>query len=1008
MSELEPWPSATDYIDAVQHPALVFTYGEMKEARFDLDMYGIPDGCTGSNAVVFRAMLGPKTVALRCFISQAGLSQQRYLALARHVRDDALGARWMVPATWWDEAVRVKGQQRPVVEMEWVDGRPLDIYVGSLCQSQPGALNLLADRWREMLCQLAVAEVAHGDLQHGNVLVDQTTSAIRLVDLDSAWVPGMEGLAPPAETGHQAFRHPNRPHSDQWGPHMDTFAGLVVLVSLVALAHRPELWGAYNNGDNLIFTADDFVAVDATPLWTDLGEIDDSDFAGLLARLKQCCAPSWQPSGPLEQLLAGTSSARLDEPTGPKADAPPPPTEATRRPTAPPAPPPAEPPATFAPPTPPQPPAHDPPDEQIATEVQSLLDAVFDEVDSGTPSSSTSSPTDAEAEADALATTTVLPPPPTIESPTMHAPVANPVVISNDDGQAAASNPFPQPDIAAEAGRRHQVERADLDGHAVHGMGDRRHDHESPARSSHLPDRQASAGSRSGRRRRRCDRAVASLEAVVGEDRRRHRHRHRHRRRCLDDRFRTEWQRMKVFISYRRRDDPNFAWRLRDQCARHVGEENIFFDIDSVYFGADFVETIRRLIAESDCMLVAIGPSWEPRRLFDEEDYVRMEVLEAAQQGKLLIPVLNGDTSMPSADVLPAPLQFLSRRNAAIVQPERLNRDVETLLTQIRLQLPPDDTGGVAQRPAGESIDEEMRRLRIPAVDATSQLVGHEGHVLTVAFDASGELLASGGSDNTARLWDAASGDERLSVTAKGGRVCSVAIDDARDELLSSSNDVVHVWATRNGGRRTTLAGHTGSVWALALSPDAATVATASADNSACIWDLPNARRLMTLRGHTGWVTAVAYAPSGDYLATGSTDNTCQIWDPTTGRMVRTLRQHTRSVTSISFSHDQRLLATASADGTARIWDLNSEHDVHVLIGHRESVTSVAFTPDDRTVVTSGVDGSCRAWDPASGRLRHVFLGHDRPVHDIAISPDGGSLASAGADGTIRLWPIDG
>ena len=81
--------------------------------------------------------------------------------------------------------------------------------------------------------------------------------------------------------------------------------------------------------------------------------------------------------------------------------------------------------------------------------------------------------------------------------------------------------------------------------------------------------------------------------------------------------------------------------------------------------------------------------------------------------------------------------------------------DVETLLTQIRLQLPPDDSGGVAQRPAGESIDAEMRRLRIPAVDATSQLVGHEGHVLTVAFDASGELLASGGSDNTARLWDA-------------------------------------------------------------------------------------------------------------------------------------------------------------------------------------------------------------------------------------------------------------
>jgi WD40 repeat protein len=362
---------------------------------------------------------------------------------------------------------------------------------------------------------------------------------------------------------------------------------------------------------------------------------------------------------------------------------------------------------------------------------------------------------------------------------------------------------------------------------------------------------------------------------------------------------------------------------------------------------------------------------------------------------------------MPSADVLPGPLQFLSRRNAAIVQPERLNRDVEALVMQIRLQLPPDDSGGGLERPAGESIDEEMRRLRVPVIASTSELVGHEGHVLTVAFDASGELLASGGSDNTARLWDVASGQEQLSVTAKGGRVCSVAIDATRGELLSSSNDVVHVWATRNGGRRTTLAGHTGSVWALALSPDTTAVATASADTSACIWDPVTARRLLTLRGHTGWVTAVGYSPSGDCVATGSTDNTCQLWDPTTGRTMRTFRQHTRSVTSVSFSHDQRLLATASADGTARIWDVGSGQDVHVLIGHRDSVTSVAFAPDDRTVITAGVDGSCRTWDPTSGRMRRVFLGHDRPVHDIAISPDGGSVASAGADGSIRLWAID-
>lgn len=440
MSELARWPSATDYIDVVQHPALVFTHDQMKEARFDLDMYGIPDGCTGSNAVVFRAMLGPKTAALRCFISQAGLSRDRYLALARHVGDEARGARWMVPATWWDEAVKVKGRHWPIVEMEWVDGRPLDIYVGSLCNTQPTALHLLAARWREMLRDLASEEVAHGDLQHGNVLVDQTTVAMRLVDLDSAWVPGMSGLSPPAESGHQAFRHPNRPDSNQWGPYMDTFAGLVVLVSLLALAHRPELWSKYNNGDNLLFTADDFIAVDATPLWADLRTIDDLEFADLLLLLKECCASDWQPPGTLEQLIVEWQSRprHTVQPTTGAEEAP----------------------AQVAPWGPPAPDV--PKTPEVEAPLEDGLDWMVNVGDASVPGKR------AEAESRKLSppaavttepvesppTPTELPPPPMVESATMNAPVENKVLTPPTDAQGDTSNPFQPPPMARGKGAK--------------------------------------------------------------------------------------------------------------------------------------------------------------------------------------------------------------------------------------------------------------------------------------------------------------------------------------------------------------------------------------------------------------------------------------------------------------------------------------------------------------------------------------------------------------------------
>ena len=114
----------------------------------------------------------------------------------------------------------------------------------------------------------------------------------------------MAGLDPPAESGHQAFRHPSRAAGDGWGPLMDTFPGLLVMVSLLALADEPGLWAEYNNGDNLVFTADDIRSVDATPLWSDLARIDDREFTDLLLQLKRCCAEDWQPSGTLQDLLA--------------------------------------------------------------------------------------------------------------------------------------------------------------------------------------------------------------------------------------------------------------------------------------------------------------------------------------------------------------------------------------------------------------------------------------------------------------------------------------------------------------------------------------------------------------------------------------------------------------------------------------------------------------------------------------------------------------------------------
>lgn len=464
---------------------------------------------------------------------------------------------------------------------------------------------------------------------------------------------------------------------------------------------------------------------------------------------------------------------------------------------------------------------------------------------------------------------------------------------------------------------------------------------------------------------------------------------------------------MRLFISYQRHDDPNFAGRLRDRCIREVGDGNIFFDLDSILAGDNFVEEIQRMISLSDCMLVAIGPGWDPARLWREDDFVRMEVCEAHEQQKLVIPVLNGATQMPQASTMPEPMQFLARLNAATIDPGHFDRDAEVLLRQIRRKVGNGDDVAPEAGPTPRSIRDEAIRLGVPSRESRAVISGHEGHVLSLAFGGEAPLLASGGSDNTARLWDVDAGAERLRVSTKSGRVSAVALAGDAHELFASAGDVVHAWAVEGHRRRATFAGHAGSVWALALSPDSSVVATGAADNTACLWDAATAHRSLALRGHTGWVTAVAFSPTGECFATGSTDNVCGLWDPATGRRLLWLRRHTRTVTSVAFLSNRRWLASGSADGTCRIWDLGFGQEARCLSGHVDAVTSIAFVPDSEVVVTAGVDGSCRAWDGATGRPLRIYLGHEGRVHAVAVSPDGQLLASAGADGTIRLWDVD-
>ena len=292
------YPAAGDYYKAVQAPSRSFTVPKLQAAEFVWDSLG-PTLARGSSAVVFQASVQGKPQALRCYIRNDASSRDRYSALDAYLTGHDLSP-YVSGTTWLDGAIMVNRAAWPVLTMDWIDGRTLNEYVDFLVTgSNAVALTTLAVNWRELVALLQRSEFTHGDLQHGNIMVDQE-GQLRLVDFDGVWIPQLAGQAPPTEFGHPNYQHPGVHVWDRW---LDTFSALVIYLSLIALGKDPGIWLALYNSKNLLFAKNDFFPPFKTEVWKQLAALGDPHVDEIARRLQECCYPDWVSDKSLEMTL---------------------------------------------------------------------------------------------------------------------------------------------------------------------------------------------------------------------------------------------------------------------------------------------------------------------------------------------------------------------------------------------------------------------------------------------------------------------------------------------------------------------------------------------------------------------------------------------------------------------------------------------------------------------------------------------------------------------------------
>ena len=276
-------PEITSIRTSVENKDIFVLDSHAKNGTFERDARGRLKAYSGGFSVVYPyKTTNDEKWAFRCWHADIKNAKERYEAISEAIKKAKLG--FFCEFQYIDKGITVDGKVYPTTRMRWIDGSTIKDYI---CRNKhsKGLLIALAEEFLKMTRELHSRKLAHGDLQHGNILVDDKNQ-IHLVDYDSFYCPSLKGEIDEI-TGLPDYQHPARKRNRTVSEKLDYFSELIIYISILAIAENPDLAIKYkvDDADRLLFSKEDFEDLKDSQVYNDIHSLGGK-FVNLLKILE--------------------------------------------------------------------------------------------------------------------------------------------------------------------------------------------------------------------------------------------------------------------------------------------------------------------------------------------------------------------------------------------------------------------------------------------------------------------------------------------------------------------------------------------------------------------------------------------------------------------------------------------------------------------------------------------------------------------------------------------------